>query len=65
MSEKVGSRSVGKEVCPGVNELVDEENQRILQESYERAKVLQEHRNELQALAEALMKHDIQSFWWQ
>ena len=60
MSEKVGLRSVGKELelSPGMSELIDKEIKRILQESYERArKILHEHRRELQALAEALMKY--------
>ena len=59
MSEKVGPRTVGKEVDPSEAELVHTEIRKLLQESYERAKkILLQHPNELQALAEALMKYD-------
>ena len=59
MSEKVGPRAVGNEVSPAVKEVVDQEIQRILQKAYERTlKILQEHSNELEALAEALMKYE-------
>ena len=59
MSDKFGLRTLGEKKDPGEVESVNNEIKRILQESYERAKkTLEEHRNELQALAQALMKYE-------
>lgn len=71
MSSKVGVRSFDtgsrddfgvkaeSEISPATAELIDEEIKRLLQESYERSKtILQKHRSELVALAEALLKYE-------
>ena len=68
MSEKVGLRTVEdnnkslvsvNELGPQTSELIDAEINRILQESYERAKhILQVHAKEHAAIAEALMKYE-------
>ena len=57
MSERFGRRAAGKEMSPSMTELMDSEINKLLQESYERAKkILREHPNQLRALAEALIK---------
>jgi len=72
MSEKVGFRVFGddavdgglsmlkvNEIGPGTTELVDQEIKRLLQESYDRARILlKTHNSELKALATALMKYE-------
>ena len=59
IAEKVGNRSPDTGMSPAMAEFVHQETQRFIQEAYERSKkVLLEHRSELQALAEALMKHE-------
>ena len=63
MSEKFGNRTVktevGNELSPFMAELTDSEINKLLHESYERAKkVLREHPRELEALAQALLKHE-------
>ena len=57
MSEKIGLRALDKEMSQPMTELVDQEIQRLLQESYERAKkICREHQFELRFLADTLMK---------
>uniref|UniRef100_A0A0B7AW50 AAA+ ATPase domain-containing protein n=1 Tax=Arion vulgaris TaxID=1028688 RepID=A0A0B7AW50_9EUPU len=60
MSEKVGLRSfIDAEISPGQRELIDGEIRRLLQDSYDRAKViLKQHNTELVNLAQALMKYE-------
>ncbi|XP_076379352.1 ATP-dependent zinc metalloprotease YME1L isoform X3 [Megalopta genalis] len=69
MSEKVGFRahgdlnkrnySIGNEYGPSTNELIDNEVKRLLQESYDRAKIiLKTHSKEHKQLAEALLKYE-------
>ncbi len=68
MSEKVGLRTVEdnskslvpmNDLGPHTTELMDSEIKRILQESYERAKlILKIHAKEHKALAEALMMYE-------
>lgn len=61
MSEKMGLRVMDdkKEPSPSTKEVVDEEVNRLLNESYKRAvKILTDHRKELVLLAEALLKYE-------
>ncbi|XP_041372090.1 ATP-dependent zinc metalloprotease YME1L-like [Gigantopelta aegis] len=72
MSEKIGQRVLDSsefdsglsmvkvnDISPTLQELVDSEIKRMLQESYERArKILQNHSSEHRALAQALMEYE-------
>jgi hypothetical protein len=68
MSEKVGLRTIEdnskslvavNDLGPQTSELIDAEINRILRESYERAKaILKTHAKEHKALAEALIKYE-------
>ncbi|UJR10446.1 hypothetical protein I4U23_014650 [Adineta vaga] len=72
MSEKVGTRSFKEEeqdsgmgfvrvndVSPTMQEMIDLEIKRLMQESYDRAKVLlKQHAHELKILAEALLHYE-------
>lgn len=65
MSEKVGfgvrmgNRTDGYPSGPNANDLSDNEVKRLLQESYERAKmILQKHAKELKKVADALLKYE-------
>jgi len=68
MSEKVGLRTVEdsnkslvtvNELGPQTSELIDKEINRLLNESYERAKnIIRQHSKEHEALADALMKYE-------
>ncbi|XP_078033964.1 ATP-dependent zinc metalloprotease YME1L [Augochlora pura] len=69
MSEKVGFRAhlesksqsyrIGNDYGPSTNELIDNEVKRLLQESYDRAKViLKTHSKEHKQIAEALLKYE-------
>ena len=62
MSDKIGQRVfTGKEepLGPQLQEVVDQEIKRILQDSYERAKnILKTHNYELKLIAEALLQHE-------
>ncbi|CAF0725384.1 unnamed protein product [Didymodactylos carnosus] len=72
MSEKVGHRSFKEEeqdagmgfikvndISPAMQETIDYEIRRLMQESYERAKsLLKQHSNELKTLAEALLHYE-------
>ncbi|XP_012348403.1 ATP-dependent zinc metalloprotease YME1L isoform X2 [Apis florea] len=65
MSEKVGfgvrigNRTDGYPLGPNANDLSDNEVKRLLQESYERAKmILQKHAKELKKVADALLKYE-------
>ena len=51
--------TAGEEVDPDMAEAIHKEVERILEESYKSAKkTLEAHSNELEALVEALMKHE-------
>lgn len=64
MSEKVGVRTFhsapdAQDVSSSSSEAVDSEIKRLLQESYDRAKVvLKTHQNELKLLSDALLKYE-------
>jgi len=61
MSEKIGLRVVKevREVAPGTSELMDIEITKLMNESYARASnILKTHRQELELLADALLKYE-------
>ncbi|KAK3106133.1 hypothetical protein FSP39_013405 [Pinctada imbricata] len=61
MSDKTGVRFVDDKVkmSPEIQQAIDAEIKRLLEESYERARsILKEHAKEHKRLAEALMKHE-------
>ena len=63
MSPKVGlleqSEKSIEQLSPETRELVEQEVQSLLTESYERAKqLLAEHKNDLETLANALLKYE-------
>ncbi|KOC65850.1 ATP-dependent zinc metalloprotease YME1 like protein, partial [Habropoda laboriosa] len=68
MSEKVGFGVRGKQTSgyssgPAIHDLADNEVKRLLQESYERAKlILQKHARELKKVADALLKYETLSY---
>ncbi len=62
MSDKIGPRTFqgdSSHMSTKMNEIIDEEIKKTLNESYERAKnILKTHSNELKQLAEALLEHE-------
>jgi ATP-dependent metalloprotease len=64
MSEKIGLRVVKRdEMAPGSVELMDIEINKIMNESYKRAQtILKTHRQELNLLAEALLRYETLDF---
>ncbi len=63
MSDKIGQRVFGQgtedQISPQMQEVLDQEIKKILQESYDRAKsILKTHSSELKLIAEALLQHE-------
>jgi ATP-dependent metalloprotease len=63
MSDKIGQRvfrqGTEDQISPQMQEVLDQEIKKILQESYDRAKnILKTHPTELKLIAEALLQHE-------
>ena len=62
MSDKIGHRvfvSKDDQISPQLQEVLDQEIRKILQESYDRAKnIIKTHNYELKLIADALLQHE-------